>query len=184
MTSVRSDADLTPLPGGYAIRSRLPADDPALVAIENRASELFRAHGYGSVADASIPDVEALRAMIAGQDVKVAVDDSSRPVGYAVFGALGELLHLRELSVDPAHGRRGLGSTLVAAAIDAARRGNYAGVSLTTFRDVPFNAPFYRRLGFREVELMDATEALRTRFFAEVLAGIEPASRVLMIAKT
>ena len=184
MTSVRSDADLTPLPGGYAIRSHLPADDAALAAVENRASELFREyHGYDSVADASIPHVEALRAMIAGQDVKVAVDDSL-PVGYAVFGALGEFLHLRELSVDPRHGRRGLGSTLVAAAIDAARRGNYAGVSLTTFRDVPFNAPFYRRLGFREVELMDATEALRTRFFAEVPAGIDPASRVLMIART
>ena len=184
MTSVRSDADLTPLLGGYAIRSRLAADDPALVAIENRASELFRAYGYGSVADASIPDVEALRATIAVKDVKVAVDDSSRPVGYAVFGAVGEFLHLGELSVDPQHGRRGLGSALVAEVIDAARRGNYDGVSLTTFRDVPFNAPFYRRLGFREAELMDATEALRTQFFAEVPAGIDPASRVLMIART
>ena len=182
MTAVRSKADRGPLPGGYAIRSRLPADDPLLVAIENRASELFRAYGYGSVADAFIPDVEALRATIAGQDVKVAVDDSSRPVGYAVFGAVGEFLHLGELSVDPQHGRRGLGSALVAEVIDAARRGNYDGVSLTTFRELPFNAPFYRRLGFRETALADAPETLRSRFIAEVPAGIDPARRVLMIA--
>lgn len=183
MNSARANAGVRRLPAGYAIRDRLPADDAALVIVENRASELFRAYGYAIVADAPLADVEVLRAMIAGQDVRVAVDGSDRPVGYAVFGAVGAFLHLRELSVDPGHGRRGIGSALVAEVIDAARSGSFAGVSLTTFRDVPFNAPFYRRLGFREAEFAQAPEALRSRFFAEIPAGIDPASRLLMIAK-
>jgi hypothetical protein len=54
-------------------------------------------------------------------------------------------------------------------------------VSLTTFRDVPFNQPFYERLGFAELSVADAPVALQASFRAEVPDGIDPAERVLMV---
>lgn len=56
--------------------------------------------------------------------------------------------HLQQLAVDPAHGRRGLGSALVDACCEQARQRGYGQLTLTTFRDVPYNAPWYARLGF------------------------------------
>jgi predicted N-acetyltransferase YhbS len=58
------------------------------------------------------------------------------------------------MSVDPAHSRRGLGTRLVQSVIDAARGGGFAGLTLTTFKDIPWNGPFYEKMGFR---VMDST---------------------------
>lgn len=132
------------------------------------------------MADAPIPDVGFLRALMTGHDTWVAVLASGAPAGFAVAGPLGHGLHLRELSVDPAHGRRGLGTALVETVIAAAREQGFAGVSLTTFRDVPFNAPFYARLGFDELALDRADAALRDAFVREVPVGVDPPERVLM----
>jgi GNAT superfamily N-acetyltransferase len=118
--------------------------------------------------------------MLAGHEAWVATAPSCEPIGYAVAGAIGPFLHLRELSVDPAHGRRGIGTALVEHVVAAARQGRFRGVTLTTFRDVPFNAPFYARLGFSEMPPDRASEALRAAFLREVPAGIDPSSRVLM----
>ena len=166
---------------GYLIRMRVEADDPALVKVENRASELFRDHGFPDVADASIPDVAVLRAMMAGQKVWVATDKAGYPAGFAVAGEIDGYLHLRELSVDPAHGRKGVGTALVETVLAEARAGNYAGTSLTTFRDLPFNAPFYARLGFAITPLDTAPAALKAQFLSEMPPGIDPGSRVLML---
>jgi GNAT superfamily N-acetyltransferase len=118
--------------------------------------------------------------MMAGHETWVAVLTSGKPAGYAVAGPLGGYFHLRELSVDPPLGRRRIGTALVETVIAAAREKDFSGVTLTTFRDVPFNAPFYARLGFEELPLQQAGEALRAAFFREVPAGVDPARRVLM----
>lgn len=167
-------------PDGYFIRARRPQDDPALLRIENRASELFRDHGFADVADDAFDDVEDFRAMLAGHRVWVAVTAAGEPAGYAVAGPLGGFLHLRELSVDPDHGRRGLGAALVRTVVAACREPGLAGVSLTTFRAVPFNAPFYARLGFAEMPLDRAAPELARAFRRELPHGVAPGERVLM----
>ena len=58
---------------------------------------------------------------------------------------------LEQLAVHPDHARRGLGTALVQAAREEARWAGHDRLSLTTYRDVAFNEPFYRRLGFAEV---------------------------------
>lgn len=60
--------------------------------------------------------------------------------------------HLQQLAVDPAHGRRGLGTALVQACCEQARLRGYDQLTLTTFRDIAFNAPWYARLGFVVVD--------------------------------
>ncbi len=64
--------------------------------------------------------------------------------------------HLWQLSVHPAHLRQGRGSALVAAVCDWAVRQGFEAVTLTTFRDVPWNEPFYSQLGFRTLEELTA----------------------------
>lgn len=168
----------------YRIRARRPADDAALVVVENRAAELFRAHGHPEIADAPIPDVAFIRALFEACDVWVAVDGGDSPVGFAVAGPIGDHFHLKELSVDPAHGRRGVGAALVATVREAAAQHGLDTVSLTTYRDVPFNAPYYRRLGFVELPLPQAPRALVERFRLEVPEGSSPQSRVLLIGNS
>ncbi|WDG19623.1 GNAT family N-acetyltransferase [Microbacterium sp. Clip185] len=63
--------------------------------------------------------------------------------------------HLEQVSVLPAFGGQGIGRALVEAAKDAARRAGYARLTLRTFADVPWNAPFYASAGFAIEEPSD-----------------------------
>jgi ribosomal protein S18 acetylase RimI-like enzyme len=81
------------------------------------------------------------------------------PIGFVRILELDGLAHLEQLSVHPLHGKRGVGSALLAAAIRALKKRRYVGVSLMTFEDVPWNAPFYRKRGFKTLD--DRTPALR-----------------------
>jgi GNAT superfamily N-acetyltransferase len=103
------------------------------------------------------------------------------PVGFALTEELGRVEWLCELSVHPDHGRRGIGGALVEAVARAARLRGCDRIGLSTFRAVPFNAPFYDRHGFTEVPLDRAGPPLAIRFHAEVPAGVNPGERVLMV---
>lgn len=98
--------------------------------------------------------------------ILVAEDTETRAIiGFVHVLEVDELAHLEQLSVHPNHGRRGYGRRLVEAAEDEARRRGYAWLSLRTYADVPWNAPFYARLGF--VETTPATD------FHQRLAAVE-----------
>lgn len=80
-------------------------------------------------------------------------------------------LHLLQLAVHPDHGRRGLGrSLLTATAQRAALR--FSSITLTTFADLPFNAPFYRKFGFAFLDEADASVAVRAALRAERSLGM------------
>lgn len=151
--------------------------------MEKRAAERFRAHGYAAIADLPAASPEAFAATWAGHDVVVAVAPDGRPVGFAAATPVDAFLHLAELSVDPDHGRKGLGRTLVEAVDALARARGLAGVTLTTFRDVPFNEPFYAGLGFAELPLADAPDQLRRRFHAELPPQVGVETRILMLRR-
>ncbi|MEO3386911.1 GNAT family N-acetyltransferase [Mesorhizobium sp. CAU 1741] len=177
-----ADGPVATLPAGYSIRPHRRDDDRWLLKVENRAAALFREHGYPQIADNPLASLADFRAMLEGHQCWVVVDDASRlPVGYAVAGPRGEFLHLREISVDPGHGRKGLGASLVRHVIQEARRGRHRGVSLTTFRYVPFNAPFYARRDFSVLPWEEAPSALRETFLSELPAGVAAWERVLML---
>lgn len=75
------------------------------------------------------------------------------PVGFAhveVVDGLAHLAHLAQLSVRPDAMRQGIGSALVRAAMREAWDLGYDRLSLTTYRDLPWNGPFYAQLGFVE----------------------------------
>ena len=82
----------------------------------------------------------------------------------------GDGAHLEQLSVHPEHGRRGLGRALLRAGLEWAAAHDYPELTLTTYRDVPWNGPFYASEGF--VELGPADEWL-------VAHGLSPEDPVL-----
>ncbi|MBS42200.1 MAG: GNAT family N-acetyltransferase [Nocardioides sp.] len=91
------------------------------------------------------------------------------PVGFAHLShqdSWGEWAHLEQLSVLPTHQGRGVGRALVEAARERARWDGHRRLSLCTYRDVPWNGPFYRSAGFEEVDeahLQPFQAALRAR---------------------
>jgi GNAT superfamily N-acetyltransferase len=78
-----------------------------------------------------------------------------RIAGFVIGEWQDEDVYLHELDVDPAFQRRGVGATLVRAFVDAARAKRARDVYLATFRDPPWNAPFYRKLGFADAPRSD-----------------------------
>jgi GNAT superfamily N-acetyltransferase len=88
----------------------------------------------------------------------VVLVSGSPPVGFACIDIVDGDAHLWQLSVHPSAGRQGIGGALVHAACEWARSAGYGAVTLTTYRDVPWNGPFYARLGF--VPLGDLTPGL------------------------
>jgi len=72
-------------------------------------------------------------------------------VGFVSIEPVDGEAHIAQLSVLPELGRLGIGRSLLDGAIRWAQGQGLAGITLTTFRDVPWNAPFYVRVGFIEV---------------------------------
>lgn len=101
-------------------------------------------------------------------------------VGFACAERRGPRVHLHEMDVLPEHGGRGVGRALLAAVLDAAWAAGCEAVTLTTFRELRFNAPFYARHGFRALEPDELDAELAAVLAAEARAGIDPSLRVAM----
>ena len=81
-----------------------------------------------------------------------------------------------ELEQDRAAVARGL----VDAACARARAKGFASITLSTFRDVAWNAPFYASAGFEEIPRSEWTEALRDSAADEAASGLDVERRVMM----
>lgn len=90
-------------------------------------------------------------------------------------------LHILEFDVHRRHQGQGLGRRLLAFAIDEARGRGLSGLSLTTFRDIPWNAAFYASMGFEALAPGTAPRTLQAYLDREVEHGHDPARRCAMI---
>lgn len=154
-----------------------------LAAVDRAADRLFLGCGIPeAVAMVNGPPASPVDfgTMLESCHVAVACDGKDRPVGLAASQPIGQDLHLRLLAVDPDHGRRGLGTDLVREILAHGRRIGANRTTLSTFRGIPFNQPFYERLGFRELPLNEASDGLLERFRAEIPETARPEQRVLM----
>jgi GNAT superfamily N-acetyltransferase len=129
-----------------AIRTARPDEFTRLREIELASEFLFTEIGIGPFAED--PDGNHLaQAAI----VFVAEDP---PVGFASVDVVDDVAHVWQLSVLPSAGRRGIGTALMHTVADWARAEGFNAVTLTTFRDVPWNAPFYAKLGFEPLDAL------------------------------
>lgn len=129
-----------------------------LQRIDLAASRLFEPTGLideGPDGPTPIPEA-ALRNGIAKKLLIVSLsDDTGFPNGFALMSRHSPDLYLDQISVDPAHGRRGIGANLLGLVIARADALKLRGVVLSTFRDLAWNGPFYARHGFVELARED-----------------------------
>ena len=164
----------------YTIRLARRDELSLLNEVEQAAAALFREVGFDFAAEIGPLSLDLLRSLQSKDQIWIAAGHDGQPVGFAVVQIVDGLAHLEEISVHPAHGRQGLGRRLIQVVCDWARDGGYPAVTLSTFRDVPWNAPFYERLGFRvlgEEELGPGLLAVREH---EAQDGVAVRERVCM----
>lgn len=141
----------------YRIRTARADEVGQLQSIDLASARLFVGSGlidFGPSGEPVEPIPEdRLRRGFGDGLIWVAVDEREELVGFALCSDRGEDLYLDQLSVLPEHGRRGLGSRLVRRTLAEAETRAHKRVSLSTFRKVPWNGPFYKRLGFHEIPL-------------------------------
>jgi len=111
--------------------------------------------------------------------VWVATEDD-KPFGFACVEAFDDALHLWEVAVRLDAQKRGAGRALVMAVAADARARALPALTLTTFRDIPWNGPFYAGLGFVEVPLAEANPRLAALPAHEASLGLDVANRCIM----
>lgn len=103
------------------------------------------------------------------------------PIGFAAVGELGPDAYLVQVSVLPDHGRQGVGTGLLSTVLDWARAGDNPRLVLTTFRDIPWNGPWYAKHGFYELPHAACSPELQAVRDAELQSGLDAvAPRIAM----
>lgn len=164
---------------GVTVRLALPADLPLLPELERAAGEVFRTVGMGAVADDGGPTIAELEALQRMGRLWVA-EESWAVVGHLALEMVDDAAHIEQVSVHPSHARRGIGRQLIDAAEGWAAAREMRALSLTTFAEVPWNGPYYRRLGFRELGDAEIGPALRRIRQHEAARGLDRWPRVAM----
>jgi GNAT superfamily N-acetyltransferase len=163
----------------YTIALARQRDLSALPAIELAAARLLEGHAPESVLTETTSHEELRDAQRLGRLWVALLDDQPRGFAHVKILEMGHA-HLAETDVHPDHGRRGLGTQLVMAVCAWAARQGYESVTLTTFRDVAFNMPFYESLGFAVIPDLVVSPALRAIVNDEMRRGLDPSNRVVM----
>ena len=77
--------------------------------------------------------------------------------GFIVAESLEEALYIVEVSVRQSHQKQGIGSA----------------ITLTTFKAISWNAPYYERLGFEIIGTADMPKYLQLKLENEAAAGFQ-----------
>jgi GNAT superfamily N-acetyltransferase len=135
----------------FEIRLARPEELPYAFAIDEASVPLFATVGLRmSFADDHpfvVAEHERFRAAVASDALYWAIADG-RPVGFQALATRDGRAYLEQLSVLPECGRRGIGAALAAHAISLCRQRGATELWLTTYSHVPWNRPFYERIGF------------------------------------
>jgi ribosomal protein S18 acetylase RimI-like enzyme len=153
---------------------------PLLQDIERAAGACFRDIGMPEIADdPPLPVDELARYQRAGTAWAI-VDAADTPVGYLIAEVVDGNLHIEQVSVHPRHAHHGLGRRLIDHAAQHARANHLPALTLTSFTDVPWNAPYYVRCGFRILATEELTPGLRAIRRGEAAHGLDKWPRVCM----
>jgi GNAT superfamily N-acetyltransferase len=162
------------------IRAATLADIPDLIHIEVDAGELFRSIGFEAVAE-DRPTAEFFSSSIDVGHAWIWASETGQPAGFLLIEPLADSAHIEQVSVRRDFAGRGIGATLIDYADHWAVSNGYAALTLTTFRDVPWNAPYYVRLGFRELPEREWSPELRAIVDREADHGIAISPRIAMV---
>jgi GNAT superfamily N-acetyltransferase len=158
--------------GDTAAASRISAEAGARFAEVDEPRIAACADDEPFTADELEGYVAAGRAWVATEDDDV--------VGFVIVDLLDGAAHIEEIDVALDASARGHGTRLLSAVTDWATTIRAPAVTLTTFRDVPWNRPWYERRGFRTLTDDELTPELAARRAAEDAEGLPAELRVVM----
>jgi predicted N-acetyltransferase YhbS len=148
--------------------------------IEYDAAQRFADIGMVGIATAHPMNVEFVRRKIEASEIVVAVDGNAHCVGFVMFVQMAASFYIEELDVLSAWAGRRIGAALIERVAALARAAGMPRLVLSTFRDVPWNAPYYRRLGFGVIADTSLDGCLRALRSAHVARGLDESKRVFM----
>ncbi|MEU1122738.1 GNAT family N-acetyltransferase [Streptomyces sp. NPDC005899] len=162
------------------IRPATATDLPRLRDIERAAGEVFAGIGMAAVAQDDPPSLELLGAYLRDGRAWVWASDDDLPVAYLIADLVDGNGHVEQVSVHPGHAHRGIGKALIEHAADWAGTHGAAALTLTTFTGVPWNGPYYERLGFCFLPEAELTPGLRALRAVEAAHGLDRWPRACM----
>ncbi|EKY28024.1 acetyltransferase, GNAT family [Brevundimonas diminuta 470-4] len=155
------------------VRPTCEADIGRLDAVERSAATLFcTLPDLAWTADDRTAGPDVHRTAVAQSLSWVAIDAADQPIGFLIAAETDADLHILELSVAAEHQGRGAGRALMAAVRQEAKVRAKQAVALTTFSTVPWNAPFYARLGYAALTFAETPAYLREILAAEAAHGL------------
>jgi len=162
-----------------SIRTARLEDVETMREMERAAGRLFSEIGMDDIANHAPPESVILGTYIQHQRAWIAAVDD-QPVGYALVDVVDGCGHLEQVSVHPAFGRQGLGRMLIQSVVDWAEARGLRAITLLTFRDVPWNGPYYASLGFAPLADAELTPGLLALRAHESDLGLDRESRHAM----
>ncbi|MFJ4430364.1 GNAT family N-acetyltransferase [Pseudomonas sp. NPDC089395] len=149
------------------VRPARHEDVPHLMTIERSAAQAFAQRPeLAWLAQGEVLDGATHQAFIDSRCSWVAEKAQGQLLGFICASLQDQALHIEELSVRLEAQGQGIGRRLLDEVVAVARRSGLQQLTLTTFTDVPWNAPFYARYGFE----VSAHDQLSARLSA-VMAG-------------
>jgi GNAT superfamily N-acetyltransferase len=168
------------VPDRGSVRPARVAELEDLRAIEVAAGAPFRTLGMDAIADDTPPSTVVLLGA-SERDGLWVLDVDDAPVAYLLDDVVDGHAHLEQVSVDPAHAGHGYGRRLVEHLAERARAAGHEALTLTTFAEVPWNGPYYVRLGFRALADDELGPGLRAIRRTETARGLDRWPRAAMI---
>lgn len=160
-------------PMEFTIRKAQKGDLKYLNEIELAAAGTFPAGSIPeTIRNEALPVELLVKAQSEGR-LFVAADSSDKPAGFIVVVKYNDKAFIIELDVHPCHHRKGLGKALISAAVDWAKSHKCNALTLTTFSSIPWNAPYYERLGFKRLKYDELDNALAAQLINEGKRGLE-----------
>jgi GNAT superfamily N-acetyltransferase len=167
-----------PKPTRHRIRLALKSELAAIRAIEREAAQRFEGTAEAWIAQDPPAPEALLEARLEAGGLWVACLDGEKPVAALRFHPLEGGLYIEQLDVLPEFAGMRLGAALLDRAEEVARLAGLPALLLSTFRDIPWNAPWYARIGFEVIEVLPPElEALRSEHLAR---GLDESRRVFM----
>ncbi|MGX7345550.1 GNAT family N-acetyltransferase [Acetobacter pasteurianus] len=165
----------------FTIRKTCIEDVPVLALIEQSAAQIFRQiPSLSWIADHTVLPVDIHLSAITAGTSWVAVDNNGQPVAFLCARIYAHEFHILEMSVCKKEQKRGIGTALLYTACSWAKAYQLSAVTLTTFRELPWNTPFYTRLGFKILPESLINPRLAAVLQDEVESGFPPQTRCAM----
>lgn len=110
----------------------------------------------------------------------VATVQGDQPVAYLLVEVVDGGAHIEQVSVHPDHSRQGIGRALLDTTEIWAAGLGLTALTLTTFANVPWNAPYYQRLGFQIMKSDEIGSGLHQIRELEAERGLDRWPRVTL----